>query len=163
MRSERSDHVPTQRLRSDHEGEHRPTEPRQERTRQKKHFRPGADEKTGVDCDEKRIVAAPVLASAPRQAPCHVAARDRKLREALGRGDGEQQEEQNLARHPPPVWRSRTSSEEKPGPMAMSSPAVPGGHFPSARVARSTNSAEALEMFPTSRRQRHVTSSSPSA
>ena len=63
--------------------------------------------------------------------------------------------------------RSRTSSAEKPGPIAARSPTSPGRASLASRKSPSTNSTEADERFPTSRSERQERSSaaggSPSA
>src|SRR5207253_1120462 len=78
-------------------------------------------EKRGVERHHPGEVGLPVLASAARQRPRGIAAREGHLEQPLGADEREKAEIERAGAH----HRSSTSSEQKPGPMAMSKPRSP--------------------------------------
>ena len=109
-----------------------------------------ADEQPGVQHDHERVVAQAGLDAAALPAPGGVAGRDDQLGQPLEADQRDQDGEGDQAR-PRSASRARssTSSEQKPGPIAISTPWVPGAGGRSRRVSSSTCSTDAEDRLPT--------------
>ncbi len=80
------------------------------------------DEQAGVQHDHGRVVLPAELAAAVLEAPGGVALGDHQLGQPLDTDEGDEDREEREARHRSSGARSSTSSEQKPGPIAISSP-----------------------------------------
>lgn len=112
------DTPPAQSLGDRHKHEHRPEPAPAHRCLAHR-----ADQQPGVQRHHHRIVAGAKFLAAVGLTPLQVAAGHHQFGDPLG---GDQQDQRKKCLHIDQRQRSRTSSEQKPGPIAIRTPGVPG-------------------------------------
>ena len=91
------------------------------------------DQEAGVQHHHHRVVAAPLLHAAALEGPRGVALRDHQLGQPLEADQPDQHREGDQRGHAGSPARASTSSEQKPGPIATTSPQLPGAGRPVAQ------------------------------
>lgn len=86
-------------------------------------FEETAHEQARVQGDHDRVVAAAVFHTGASQGPFPVAPGDEEFGDTF---DGDGQDKKRVPVHRAAHQRSRTSSEQNPGPIAISRPHAPG-------------------------------------
>src|SRR5450756_451871 len=128
---ERRNGPPSERLRSDGNGQSREPKGARKGPREKEHLARARDREEGVDHDHDSVGAAPRLDASRREGHAGVSAREEKLRAPLA--DEEAQESEIEQDGGGDYHCRRTSSEQKPGPIAMRRPRSPITGSPEAR------------------------------
>src|SRR5690606_34503634 len=137
------DPVPTD-LAQHRDHEHRPAQPRDERTLQQHDLRDAREQEAGVQRDHEREMPPAVLAPTAREGGRGVALGDDELEDALTPGQEDERDvERDAQAHD--GHSSSTNSALTPGPSANSRPCAPGA----GSVAASTWSTAADERLPT--------------
>src|ERR1035437_9586559 len=157
---ERRDGPPAERLGAEGHGQrNQPWSPRK-RPLQDEHLGRARDRKEGVDHDHNDVGAAPRLDTARRQNLAGIPARDEKLRAPLA---DEKAQKPSIEQDRRGGYHCRrTSSEQKPGPIAIRSPRSPFTGSSDARSSPRTKSTDADERFPVSFSDLHERARAPS-
>src|SRR5262249_11193477 len=138
-----------QRLRGQRSGQER----EEQRRLELPCFHGACDEEQGMEHDHHPVVDMPDLDPAARERAGGIAASERKLEQPLA----DERDQIGAGHH-----SSSTSSAQKPGPIASSSPSSPFFACPLSSNSESTKRTEAEDRLPTSRKLRHERSRAPS-